>query len=381
MNTSQTIYFPNLNGLRFIAALLVIIHHIEQFKAIFNLPSYWAGDEFISKFIFIVGGQGVILFFVLSGFLITYLLLAEEEKIKTIKIKKFYLRRILRIWPLYLLIVLFSLFVFPHIDLLNIPDYPIEVVQSNIELKLLLYLFFFANLVLAFFGIIPYASQTWSIGTEEQFYLLWPVVIRYIKKNRLILMIGIVVLYNFIRFFLASSLSHSIPFHTILREFWAGFKIDSMAIGGFFSVLLFSNPLPFLLNLVRKRFVFNIAILFVFISYIFGIYYPYFNNILYSGCYAVIILNFATNPNIKISLENNLFNSLGKISYGLYMLHPIAIVLTIKFAKSYELLTNWFLYPASILLTVILANISYYRYEKFFLKFKSKFAIIKSGNK
>ena len=291
------------------------------------------------------------------------------------------MRRILRIWPLYLLIVLLFLFIFPHIDLLSIPGYPKEIVQANIELKLFLYLFFFANLVLALLGAIPYASQAWSIGTEEQFYLLWPVVIRFFKKNRLLLMIAIVLLYNIILNILASPISNALPYHGIIIAFWSGFKIDTMAIGGFFAVLLFTNYSPLLLRLLKNRITFNLAIVCVVISYLFAIYYPYIQNIVYSGYYAIIILNFASNPNIKINLENKVLNSLGNISYGLYMLHPIAIVITIKFAIKYELVTNWFLYPTSLLLTIAMAYILYNNYEKFFLQFKSKFSIIKSGNR
>ena len=92
----QKIYFPNLNGLRFIAAFLVIIHHVEQIKSISKIENFWGAIPFIG----IIGKLGVILFFVLSGFLITYLLLAEENTFKKISIKKFYMRRILRIWPI-----------------------------------------------------------------------------------------------------------------------------------------------------------------------------------------------------------------------------------------------------------------------------------------
>src|ERR1700741_1236659 len=97
----QKIYFPNLNGLRFIAAFLVIIHHIEQIKSILHLPNYLGRIPCISK----IGKFGVVLFFVLSGFLITYLLLTEENTFKKISVRQFYMRRILRIWPLYFLIV------------------------------------------------------------------------------------------------------------------------------------------------------------------------------------------------------------------------------------------------------------------------------------
>ena len=91
----KKIYFPNLNGLRFIAAFMVIVHHVEQFKSLFGLENVFHESPFIS----IVGKLGVVLFFVLSGFLITYLLLVEEEVTGTISIKSFYIRRFLRIWP------------------------------------------------------------------------------------------------------------------------------------------------------------------------------------------------------------------------------------------------------------------------------------------
>jgi peptidoglycan/LPS O-acetylase OafA/YrhL len=77
------IYFPNLNGLRFLAALLVIIHHIEQLKSIWGLNNYFRYPHFVG----IIGKLGVVLFFVLSGFLITYLLLAEEHGNNTISLK------------------------------------------------------------------------------------------------------------------------------------------------------------------------------------------------------------------------------------------------------------------------------------------------------
>ncbi|GHT66178.1 hypothetical protein AGMMS50239_27220 [Bacteroidia bacterium] len=93
MIEQDKIYFPNLNGLRFIAALMVIVCHLEQFLFIFGYANHWSSVS-------ILGTLGVQLFFVLSGFLITYLLLSEENKTKTISIKDFYIRRILRIWPL-----------------------------------------------------------------------------------------------------------------------------------------------------------------------------------------------------------------------------------------------------------------------------------------
>ena len=106
------IHFNNLNGLRFLAALMVVICHIEQNKKGFLLPNLRALVKHL-------GVLGVDLFFVLSGFLITILLLKEKEIFKKIEYKKFYLRRILRIWPLYYLVVILSLFVLPNIPFLS----------------------------------------------------------------------------------------------------------------------------------------------------------------------------------------------------------------------------------------------------------------------
>ena len=92
--------FPGLNSLRFMAAFLVLMHHSETIKSKHGIVNFdWLG-------LFKNGGNAVTFFFVLSGFLITYLLLKERHKTATTSIKNFYLKRVLRIWPLYFLLVL-----------------------------------------------------------------------------------------------------------------------------------------------------------------------------------------------------------------------------------------------------------------------------------
>ena len=116
-SSGTKVYFKNLNAIRFIAASFVIVAHIEFFKKLFYLPNF-----FDNAVISIIGRLGVVLFFVLSGFLISYLLFVEKEVTKTISVRKFYIRRMLRIWPLYFLIILLAFFIFPYIKLLKIPN-------------------------------------------------------------------------------------------------------------------------------------------------------------------------------------------------------------------------------------------------------------------
>jgi peptidoglycan/LPS O-acetylase OafA/YrhL len=107
----EKVYFPGMNGIRFIAAFSVILHHIEQTKFWINIPAtnkypnIW-GTMFCDN----IGHKGRIIFFVLSGFLITYLFLAEIKKTGTLNLQKFHTRRALRVWPVYILTVLFALF-------------------------------------------------------------------------------------------------------------------------------------------------------------------------------------------------------------------------------------------------------------------------------
>lgn len=368
------VYFPNLNGIRFFAAFLVIIHHIEQLKSFFGIANYWATVPFIA----VIGKLGVVLFFVLSGFLITYLLVVEEYSFRTISIKNFYIRRMLRIWPLYFLIIFLAFAVLPHIDLFAFPGYSKERVYVDWGIKILLYTIFFPNLVLAVLGIVPYASHTWSIGTEEQFYLAWPVILKYFRRYRIFLMVMIIALYLGFAGLLATSYLDFIPYIDVIRAFWKTFNIDCMAIGGIYAVLLFKkhNILKLLLN----TYLFYSILILVILLLITGVKFPYLNYEIYSVFFGMIILNFAANDKIKISLENRLLHYLGTISYGLYMYHPIAIVLVLAVAKSINYTSNWLIYPTSCILTVGLAAISYKYFESFFLRFKNTFASVLSGN-
>jgi peptidoglycan/LPS O-acetylase OafA/YrhL len=107
--TKQKIFFPNLDGLRFICFLLVYLYHWNLNCAL-AIENTSVRNSF--NFLFGNGNIGVNIFFVLSGFLITFLLIKEKEFSGGVHLKHFYVRRILRIWPLYFLIVVKSYYLY-----------------------------------------------------------------------------------------------------------------------------------------------------------------------------------------------------------------------------------------------------------------------------
>jgi peptidoglycan/LPS O-acetylase OafA/YrhL len=369
------VYFPNLNGLRFIAALLVIIQHVEQIKSLTGLDNYYT-----LPFISVIGKLGVILFFVLSGFLITYLLLTEDQKTNTISVKKFYIRRILRIWPLYYLVVVLSFFILPNFSFFNINSLSSDV-TDNFGFKFILFVIFLPNLALMLYTPVPFISQAWSVGVEEQFYLIWPVLIKKVKKNIEYLLFGIIGGYIIIVVF-GFRFIHKYLFWNhyldVLSNFLNSFNIDCMAIGGLFALYLFRRNS--ILTFLFKKYVQLLVIILTCILIGLGVKIPYIHYEVYAILFGFIILNLAANPNPVISLDNKLFNYLGKISYGLYMYQPIAILLTIKVLNIIGLNIIYLQHLSSLLITIIISGLSYWIYESYFIKKKINYSKILSGD-
>ena len=152
-----------------------------------------------------------------------------------------------------------------------------------------------------------------------------------------------------------------------------------MAIGGIYAILLFQKNKY--LKIIQNNIVFYSTIVFLIFLILNGVYIPKIHNEFYSFLFGIIILNFASNNKIIISIENNVFKYLGKISYGLYMYHPIGIVLSIFISDQIGFKSNWIIYPLCFIFTIIMAGLSYKYFETFFLKLKIKFTSIVSGNK
>jgi len=355
---------PNLDTLRFIAASLVIIHHIELYKAAFFLNSF-ANTAFIK----VIGKLGVVLFFVLSGFLITTLLLNEKEIKKKISFKKFYIRRILRIWPLYYLIVFFGFFVWPNIAFLQFPNHEHLIEKVSSPLNFSFYLTIFANVGWAVFGNIPFTSQTWSLATEEQFYLLWPAIINYFNKRLLPVMVLVILLYHASLYFLWSRYSDMIPFREHFLGFLYAFNINCMAIGGIFAVLIYRKHK--IVNIIFNKYFFIGITIGTIILLLLGKKFGNVHYDVYSILFGIIISNLAFNEKYSTVLENKVTNYLGSISYGLYMYHAITLVVAIKLSIFFN--SPWIIYPLTFGMVIFVSHFSFKYFESYFLRYKEKF--------
>jgi len=292
------VYFENLNTIRFIAALMVVIHHVEQFRSIMGVPGQG------NKVIGMLGKLGVVLFFVLSGYLISYLLFKEKEVTNDVNIKNFYIRRILRIWPLYYLIVLSSLFVLPFFGFIAMPGYDLSTIWNDLGMKLFLFVFFMPNVVLFTYGIIPYASQTWSIGAEEQFYLIWPALNK--KTNRRWLLMGVIIFgYMALKYAGIYAFPKGAA-TTFFNKYWESTPFDCMAIGGLFALIAFeksriANTLRQILYHKVTQWFFFVATVWSIGSGLFIFYYLHYEY--YAILFGILILIFAANKNRIFSME------------------------------------------------------------------------------
>lgn len=169
--TANTLMIPGLNGLRAVSILLVLLNHAYIKGPLDNLHTPWT--------FFTDGGLGVNIFFVISGYLITTLLLREEALTNTIQLKKFYMRRMLRIFPAYYSLLLFYLaFQLMHVFQLSFTSWITSVTFTK------------------YFDKHDWpTNHLWSLSVEEHFYLLWPLGFIYLKNKGRRLLTVIILLF------------------------------------------------------------------------------------------------------------------------------------------------------------------------------------------
>ena len=419
MEASKT-YFPGLNGLRFFAAFAVLVTHVEFTKKIMRHGDYYwlpidkwiQGSAFesmfregplpaihwISPFVTQGGYMGVIFFFVLSGFLITYLLLEEKRISNSVAVRKFYFRRILRIWPLYYLVVILGFFVLHQLSFFEVKTQEDEFF-SHYWLNLASYMCMLPNLGFAIvMEAVPNLGHLWSIGVEEQFYLMWPLLLKFSKRP-------IRTIFIFLFVFMAIKVFVLILFTVIFpqpyldpdlmifspvesfKRFIGTLKFEAMAIGGLGACMLFykKEKLLSVLYSVPVQIAAYLAIPAIVLFTPKSLYTALY--LLFSVPFLIIILNVAANENSIFKLRSKVYDYLGRISYGIYMYHLICIVFTFHLLDSIigfpAMLEGWHtlaLYLVSIPLTIGVSSLSYFYFEKKFIQRKRKYTTVISGD-
>jgi peptidoglycan/LPS O-acetylase OafA/YrhL len=364
---SQNVFFPNLDGLRFLAFFYVFMYHCY-----FQVPVQGEDNQIYLVFhkLWENGDLGVNFFFTLSGFLITYLLLVEEKKNGSFSIKAFYWRRTLRIWPLYFTTLIFGSFIFQLL-----------LISVNAEIEesanVWYYIFFLGNFNSIFNGapVSGTLSVLWSLAVEEQFYLFWPIFLLLFKKYRLQLFI-ILILFSLV-FRVMHYHDHDIVFYhtfSVMSDLvigswlaWCCFHKEfkpggSLLISPKYNTLIYL--LGFTFVLFRKD-LFLEPIFVVLERLIFSIFFAF---IIYDQTFSSTA-RFQTVQFEKISFW-------GKFTYGLYCLHIPAMIFTEGFAMIggvYE--SAWWVFfgktISTLLLSLIFCRLSFRYLESPFLKFKN----------
>jgi peptidoglycan/LPS O-acetylase OafA/YrhL len=352
-------YYPVLDGIRGFAILLVVFYH---------------NFGFINYFFF--GWLGVDLFFVLSGFLITDILLKTFGNKNYLR--NFYTRRVLRIFPLYYLSLIIFLLILPRV-----PDIAIDLsYYTQHQWWLWTYL---QNWL---YILKPTDSTNalhhfWSLAVEEQFYLLWPLAILILKKPKyLLLLMGVLLLLVMVfRFFIWTFRIEDLAYFNL----YTFSRIDGICIGCMLSLVQRINV--GFLKKYTPAIVFAMAamnFIFYFFNRRFHFTFPYLAIVGYTTfamLFALLINEAVTQQTriINFVFNNGILKFFGKISYGLYIYHwPVYLLLSpylIKWTQinispfSSQLLAS----VIGTLAAIIISFISFRYFESYFLKLKDRF--------
>ncbi len=359
-------YVPALDGLRGIAILFVMGNHapLRQYNSL--LPG---------------GFVGVDIFFVLSGFLITTLLVQEFDRTGSISLRNFYLRRALRLGP-----ALIALLIVLCISSFILFDY--ARARENC-LDALIALFYASNWVRVFsqnqLGLL---AHTWSLSTEEQFYFLWPVILltllRLTKKRYYIVTVAAVIalLSWLTNLYLARQLA-STPRLILHLSYGLDSKADMLMIGCMLGVVMSSGLMTENAKTLAKKSLVLLSPLSLAGLVAFSISGNVLDHgLFYFGFVIIALLAAALILDVLVNTQSMVkrllaFNGLvwpGSISYGLYLWHfPI-------YMGMHDLgYTNWTVVLIGSPASLLAASFSYYGLEQPFLKLKKHFSTAQSA--
>lgn len=353
--TSGKMYWPALDGLRAVSILLVLTVHLRLIAP--HMKPFLPPGGFL----------GVDVFFVISGFLITSLLLAEHHKSGSISLKDFYYRRILRLFPALTAVLLFACLVallvrsFSALGLTNI--------------RLASTVFYFANWIRAYEGTDTwFLFHFWSLSVEEQFYLLWPALLLFLlhrqvsRKNMFFIVSAMIITSAVLKpvLFLTGSSINRIYYGSDTRA-------DSVLIGCAAGLLLsfrFLAPTQRARLIVRSLARASAILLVAFVCLVGDGFKPLYVGglTLVSLCCAAVVVHLILNSESTVSgwLSSPPMQWVGQRSYGLYLWHwpmfEIARLLPNEATVVF----------ASVALTFVAALLSYRYIEVPFLRLKNR---------
>ena len=336
-------HIPALDGLRAVAVSLVILSH-------FGLP-------------LVPGAHGVMIFFVLSGFLITWLLLGESERFGTVSLRNFYKRRTLRIFPAF------------YVYWMIIVALLVGTGKAVLWPHAFSALFYTSNYYVAINGDPNNGfSHTWSLAIEEQFYLLWPFVFLMLRGNLrrmtafLVAVIAAVWIHRAVLCF---------GFHIDQAYIQASFdtRLDELMAGCLLAVMLKRRVLALVWRMLSASALLPLAtIALLMISVYAGEIYVYryrdiFGFAIEPLLIAILIVQMIALSSTKMWgwTELRIVKFLGRISYSLYLYQQLTLHTVKKALASYPALVQL---VGAILVTVLVATASHYIIERPFLKLR-----------
>lgn len=347
-------YFPHIDALRAVSVFIVIFHH---------LPIMGGDNLFTTIFHHFTGVE---IFFVISGFLITRILLLNKANNKPIKLnlKTFYIRRFFRIFPIYYL----SIF---YLILINPSDY-----RSYFWYDL----FYISNFKMGFDG--DFAGVTphfWSLAVEEQFYLIWPLIIFGVSlaKNKLV---------KTILFVFLLGVAGKYLFDYLDKGFLAARTINSLAYLGMGGLLGYFElyKSDYISKLSKYLGYVLLSILFIAVAEFYygikidrGVYF-----IIHLIFVTIIVSKFVTGFSGFVGkiAGSSILTYLGKISYGLYVYHFLAIHIITPINKVLQTIdlelpiAGYTGAITKVLATIVIASVSWFLIEKPINKIKNRFA-------
>lgn len=348
-------YYKTLDSLRAIAVLMVVLHHYMPNAKIGSLS---------------FGYYGVDLFFTISGFLITSILLNQKLSNKSFSkiLKNFYIRRTLRIFPIYFLFLFLLLFL-QYFD-------KVKCWESN---QMIYYFTYTSNLLFFKTGFQNFlVNHLWSLGVEEQFYLFWPWFVLIVKKEHLLYYI-----LSFITIGIFTNVLGSIYGVTTIR-FLPFSNFHTLGIGILLAYLVQSENI--IMNYVRIY----IDVLFVAGLALFFLNFFVFQNLFQPGWYqtiineivviyftSILVFRFTTDFNgpVKSVVNAKYLVFIGKISYGIYIYHKVipSFLSSFLYLIGYKLDSGYMYFFICIFVTLIIAVASWYCIEKPILQLKNKY--------